>query len=163
MSYSEAYLLASRVKTRLGEEALKSDINLLRLVCQANLLDNLILSLNKLPNHPFHSYESIDTIDIEVYTSESGSDSESSSSDDDSDEEFSDTDDDYSGKTNSAPLTDLLAAVSIQSIEYDSESDSDSDDDSFDEQCNCSLVRMNSQDIPSKSIDFPEKIISYSF
>lgn len=65
---AQAYLLASKVKAKLSQEAVKSDINLHRLVCQANLLDNLIDDLNRYDKTPdpyssSHkvSYESINT------------------------------------------------------------------------------------------------------
>lgn len=45
-SLSDTYLLASKVKSRLTKEAVKSNVNLRVLVCQANLLDNLIDYLN---------------------------------------------------------------------------------------------------------------------
>ncbi|ODV87633.1 hypothetical protein CANARDRAFT_173570 [[Candida] arabinofermentans NRRL YB-2248] len=43
----DTYMLASKVKTKLTKEAVRSDVNLHRLVCQANLLDNLIEKLNQ--------------------------------------------------------------------------------------------------------------------
>lgn len=43
---AQAYLLAAKVKAKLTEEAVKNDVDLHRLVCQANLLDNLIENLN---------------------------------------------------------------------------------------------------------------------
>ncbi|KAG7700643.1 hypothetical protein KL912_002338 [Ogataea haglerorum] len=45
-SKADTYYLASKVKAKLTREAVKNDINLHRLVCQANLLDNLIDKLN---------------------------------------------------------------------------------------------------------------------
>ncbi|VEU20582.1 DEKNAAC101455 [Brettanomyces naardenensis] len=46
LSISRTYLLASKVKSRLTKEAVKTDVDLHRLVCQANLLDSLIEDLN---------------------------------------------------------------------------------------------------------------------
>lgn len=43
---AQTYLLASKVKAKLTQEAVKNDVNLHRLVCQANLLDNLVENLN---------------------------------------------------------------------------------------------------------------------
>lgn len=67
---AQTYLLASKVKTKLNQEAVKNNVDLHRLVCQANLLDNLIESLNHLekslqnnfisPNSSF-SYETINS------------------------------------------------------------------------------------------------------
>jgi hypothetical protein len=48
---AQTYLLASKVKSKLTQEAIKNDVNLLRLVCQANLLDNLIENLNFYDSH----------------------------------------------------------------------------------------------------------------
>lgn len=45
-SISGAYVLASRVKSRLTREAVQNDVNLHRLVCQANMLDSLIEEIN---------------------------------------------------------------------------------------------------------------------
>ncbi len=45
-SISGAYVLASRVKSRLTREAMQNDVNLHRLVCQANMLDSLIEEIN---------------------------------------------------------------------------------------------------------------------
>lgn len=45
---AQAYMLASKVKTKLTEEAVKSNINLVKLVTQANLLDKLIENINHL-------------------------------------------------------------------------------------------------------------------
>lgn len=43
---TETYLLASKVKSKLTQEAIKNDVDLHKLVCQANLLDTLIERLN---------------------------------------------------------------------------------------------------------------------
>lgn len=43
---AQTYLLASKVKSKLTKEAVKHDVNLHKLVCQANLLDTLIENLN---------------------------------------------------------------------------------------------------------------------
>lgn len=51
---AQTYLLASKVKAKLTQEAVRNDVDLHRLVCQANLLDNLIENLN----HHESSYNS---------------------------------------------------------------------------------------------------------
>lgn len=47
---AQTYLLASKVKAKLTQEAVRNDVDLHRLVCQANLLDNLIENLNNNEN-----------------------------------------------------------------------------------------------------------------
>lgn len=55
---AETYILASKVKTKLTKEAVKTDINLVKLVTQANLLDKLIENINHLQSKEINSYPS---------------------------------------------------------------------------------------------------------
>lgn len=74
MSISSTYLLASKVKTRLIKETVRTDVNLRRLVCQANMLDDMIDQLNT--GRPMHvSFDSIPT-ESPKYTDEVDSDDE---------------------------------------------------------------------------------------
>ncbi|GMF82824.1 unnamed protein product [[Candida] boidinii] len=64
-SLSDTYLLASKVKSRLTKEAVKSNVNLRVLVCQANLLDNLIDYLNSSTDDSSSSSSSNNNSDTE--------------------------------------------------------------------------------------------------
>lgn len=64
---AETYLLASKVKTKLTNESVKNDINLVKLVTQANLLDKLIENINKLQVKSSSSKFTFESIDENLY------------------------------------------------------------------------------------------------
>lgn len=107
-------MLASKVKTKLTQEAVKTDVNLRRLVCQANLLDQLIESLNQRENYSgsicfdsisYHETPAVNVTNIEAKTSRVANESEqkqsnsvyytSDDSDFDSDDSNSEEEADY--------------------------------------------------------------------
>ena len=64
---AQTYILASKVKAKLTKEAVKNDVDLHRLVCQANLLDNLIDDLNHFESGSSEKGFSYDTINPNTY------------------------------------------------------------------------------------------------
>ncbi|KAH3665691.1 hypothetical protein OGAPHI_003879 [Ogataea philodendri] len=104
-SRADTYYLASKVKAKLTKEAVSHDVNLHRLVCQANLLDNLIDRLNAKEHERGRrvSFENIqDERHVRVVESqkpeltrvdEEYSDSDSDDSDSEEDYEFYEVDD----------------------------------------------------------------------
>lgn len=93
----DLYHLASEVKTRLTKEAGRNDMNLQKLVCQANLLDKLIEHINSSKDDKSKgtiSFETIETLpedpdDDDEYEYEYYDD------DDDDDDDDENYDDDY--------------------------------------------------------------------
>lgn len=90
---AQTYLLASKVKQKLTKEAVNPNANLRILVCQANLLDNLMESLQHkkpLPQFPKISISNVHILEEEIedeFEEEEEEDSSLSSSDDEDDYE----------------------------------------------------------------------------
>lgn len=107
--FSEKYHLAARVKHKLTNEAVSANIDLRKLVCQANLLDTLIDSLNATTTFGV-SFENISSANAAaaLYASDE-SDFSDSDSDSESDlsqiEDFEDEEDDINAHFNMAHAT----------------------------------------------------------
>lgn len=90
---AQTYLLASKVKQKLTKEAVNPNANLRIIVCQANLLDNLMESLQHkkpLPQFPKISISNVHILEEEIedeFEEEEEEDSSLSSSDDEDDYE----------------------------------------------------------------------------
>lgn len=75
--YTETYTLAARVKHKLTNEAVSTNVDLRKLVCQANLLDTLIETLNSKMGNV--SFDSICSHDMFHHTSDDSDFDESES------------------------------------------------------------------------------------
>lgn len=124
---SGAYFLASRVKARLTKEATQNDVNLHRLVCQANMLDSLIEEINAKNRAVGKAGRTVSFESIEIAP-------EKVSEDDLNDGEYDDDDD----------LDDYCE-------DFDDDDDDDSSDDSGSESEKGSYNSSISSDSSSKS------------
>lgn len=134
--YSQQYLLASKVKAKLTKEALNPDANLRKLVCNANMLDSLMESINKQPQKV--SFQPSTKIEQTEYYSSSSESSEEEWSDEEfmeevrqsevelvgdlSDSEDEEEDDEYSlTRRKSEPisqLSDLGFTITGQQLDH---------------------------------------------
>ncbi|GMF01511.1 unnamed protein product [Ambrosiozyma monospora] len=129
-SISDTYVLASKVKTRLTREAVKTDVNLHRLVCQANLLDNLIEYLNEQQTKKANaSAAATTTVSFEsIATSKDGVSSMTTELDDYDSDDDSDEDSDLDSEDSEDYEYDYDEYDS-EDDSYDYESESDDEDD----------------------------------
>ncbi|QPG75402.1 hypothetical protein FOA43_002756 [Brettanomyces nanus] len=148
MSISSTYALASKVKARLTKEAVKNDVNLNRLVCQANMLDSLIENLNeqyKIRKNPRAATISFDSISVNAGNSRPISEDYESDDiedeyvygDEEDEEEFTENDsldsrsriDKFYGEQKQQQDASFYGKITY----YDSESESDSSDSDYSE------------------------------
>lgn len=142
MHYFNAYSLAATVKTRLTAEAVKGNCSLHRLVCQANLLDSLIDSLNTDSNSV--TFESLATPEY--------SDSESSDSSEGEEDDVED-DDEYRYETEVVQTYPLYHENVSEVLSSDDE-DADADDDGYVEMLGLERMHSNSSSFLLASDDY---------
>ena len=162
---AQTYLLASKVKAKLTQEAVRNDVDLHRLVCQANLLDNLIENLNHHESsynnnsnntgntnvcyesiNP-NSYPLLNNVTVQVNNLDYSVDEDADSDDDDEEDDEVDEND---IKIERAPCSDVYYTSDDSDFDSDDDSDSSFNSDSFggkssdpNELCCIALQRLN--------------------
>lgn len=163
---AQTYLLASKVKAKLTQEAVRNDVDLHRLVCQANLLDNLIENLNHHESSynnnnsnttgntnicyesiNSNSYPLLNNVSVQVNNLDYSVDEDADS--DDNDEEDDEVDENDI-KIERAPCSDVYYTSDDSDFDSDDDSDSSFNSDSFggkssdpNELCCIALQRLN--------------------
>ncbi|ANZ77275.1 BA75_04632T0 [Komagataella pastoris] len=151
LTFAETYLLASKVKDKLTKEAVNPKTNLRLLVCQANLLDNLMDTLQNRneyqPETNAVAFKSESTISV------LGNDSVVTTTElSDSDEEYTDDESDYSSSSDDDYTSDVEYTQYQKKLELKNSNDGERDDKSDDEE----LAYYSSDEFDSDSEDEDE-------
>ncbi|AOA64922.1 Hypothetical protein PP7435_CHR4-0279 [Komagataella phaffii CBS 7435] len=148
LTFAETYLLASKVKDKLTKEAVNPKTNLRLLVCQANLLDNLMDTLQNRneyqPDTNTVAFKGDSTISL------LGNDSVVTTTElSDSDEEYTDDESDYSSSSDDDYTSDVEYTQYQRKLQLKNSNDDENDDKSDDEE----LVYYSSDEFDSESED----------
>lgn len=157
---AQTYLLASKVKAKLTQEAVRNDVDLHRLVCQANLLDNLIENLNHHESSYTNGDVCYDSIGSNIYPLLNNVTVDVNSLDyvenvsaacvDDEDDDEDDEVNENEIKIEKAPFSDVYYTSDDSDFDSDEESDSSFNSDNLanvstdpNELCCIALQRLN--------------------